>query len=127
MIPRHVWTYPGFVDGVIDGDTVVAHVYVHPFEGGELHGVHIRVDGINALELSQKYGGEARDYARKLLSSDVGSFVPGLPITLVARHAEKYGRWLCGIVLPDSRDFGSLMLTARASDGTTPLAVPYLP
>lgn len=112
-----VWTYPAQVDRVIDGDTVVVHVDLTP--ALELHGVHVRVEGINAIELSHRFGGEARDYAAGLLP-------PGSKVMLSARRADKYGRMLAFITLDDGRDFGGLMLAARASDGSTPFAVPYL-
>lgn len=116
--PGFVWQYPGVVDRIIDGDTVVCHVLIAPED--EQHAVSVRVDGINALELSQQYGGEARDYAISILP-------PGTQVTLIARKREKYGRFLARIVLPDGSDFGGLMLVAKASDGVTPLAVPYNP
>lgn len=118
MIKGFVWTFPGEVDRVIDGDTIVCHVLWKPDEEG--HGVSVRVDGINALELSQKFGSEAKSRAIELLPQ-------GIEITLVSRKREKYGRFLARIILPDGRDFGQEMLVSKASDGTTPLAIPYNP
>lgn len=114
-----VWTYPATVDRVIDGDTIECHIQFSPLETHDAHGVNVRVEGINALELSQKYGGEARDWAASLLPA-------GTPVTLVAHKREKYGRFLAKVVLPDGRDFGTLMLTGVASDGVTPYAIPYM-
>ena len=114
-----IWQYPGEVDRVIDGDTVVCHVRFSPTQ--EEHDVSVRVDGINALELSQQFGGEAKAFAQSLLPV-------GAKVTLVARdHREKYGRFLARIVMADGRDFGMQMLIAKASDGVTPLAMPYNP
>lgn len=112
-----VWQYPAQVDRVVDGDTIVMHVRFSAEE--ERHGVNIRVEGINALELSQKYGSEARDFAASLLPS-------GTEVILVHRKREKYGRFLAKITLPDGSDFSDHMLSAIASDGVTHLAVPYL-
>lgn len=116
--PGFAWQFPAEADRCIDGDTVVCHVLWKP--GDEAHGVDVRVDGINAIELRAKFGAEARDYAASLLPA-------GTPVTLTVTRREKYGRLLARITLPDGRDFGSLMLTAVASDGLTPLAVPYMP
>lgn len=113
------WQFPAVVDRWIDGDTPVVHVR-WTYENEE-HGVQIRVDGINAIELRQQFGGEAKAYAETLAP-------PGSPVMLVERtKREKYGRLLARIVLADGRDFGTEMLLARASDGATPLAVPYSP
>jgi endonuclease YncB( thermonuclease family) len=111
-----VWQYPAVVDRVIDGDTVVMHVDLSATM--ELHGVHVRVEGINAIELSQKFGGEARDYAVSLLP-------PGTTVLLSSSRTDKYGRFLATITMPGARDFGTLMLAKKASDGVTPLAIPY--
>ena len=114
--PGFVWTFPAVVDSVTDGDTVVCHVLWRP--GEEAHGVNVRVEGINALELSQRFGAEAKTFAESLVPL-------GTQVTLIARRREKYGRFLAYITLPDGRDFSAEMLIAKASDGITPLAVPY--
>jgi endonuclease YncB( thermonuclease family) len=97
------WIYPAVVDRWIDGDTPVCHVRLTP--SVEWHGVHIRVDGINAPELKDAGGAAARDYAVELapLESDV---------TLLASRAEKYGRLLARIQLPDGTDFGTRMIAS---------------
>jgi endonuclease YncB( thermonuclease family) len=105
-----VWTMPAMVDRVIDGDTIVVHMQFMP--GKELHGEHVRVQGINAPELSQAGGAEARDYARGLLPIES-------PITLVMSKEDKYGRCLAKIIMADGRDFGDVMLAAGQ-------AVPYM-
>lgn len=115
--PGFVWQYPAEVNRVVDGDTIECHVDVSPTE--ERHGVQVRVEGINALELSDKFGKEAKAFAESLLPV-------GMVVTLVARRKEKYGRFLARIIRPDGSDFSDLMLVAKASDGSTPLAIPYL-
>jgi endonuclease YncB( thermonuclease family) len=101
---------PATVDRVIDGDTVVVHMLFMP--GKELHGEHVRIEGINAPELSQAGGAAARDYARTLLP-------PETDIKLVMSRTDKYGRVLAKILFPDGRDFGNEMIVAGH-------AVPYL-
>ena len=105
-----VWTIPGTIDRVIDGDTVVAHLQIMP--GKEWHGEHVRVQGINTPELSQSGGAAARDFARQLLPLEMA-------VTFVLTKQDKYGRVLAKIVLPDGRDFGDTMIAAG-------YAVPYL-
>ncbi len=109
MSARHVFTIPAVVDRVIDGDSLIVHLHVLP--GKEWHGEHVRVEGINAPELSQEGGAAARDFARQLL--------PALsPVTLVTSRPEKYGRLLASVRLTDGTDFSTLMLAAGH-------AVPY--
>ncbi len=115
--PGFVWQFPAVVDRIQDGDTVVCHILWRPEEEG--HGINVRVDGINAVELRTATGREAKAYAEKLLP--VGS-----QVTLLSRKREKYGRFLARIVMSDGRDFGQEMLLAKASDGT-PFALPYNP
>ena len=110
--PGFVWTFPAEVDRVQDGDTVVAHVLLHPNEGGEAHAVNIRVDGINAPELNTAAGTAAKAYAETLLP-------PGAAITLIARKREKYGRFLARVILSNGDDLSALMIAAGH-------AVPYL-
>lgn len=117
-----VWQFPAITDRVIDGDSIECHVFWRPTgtPGAEGYGEDVRIDGINALELSQRFGGEARDYLASLLPA-------GTRITLVARKREKYGRFLSRVILPDGRDVSTEMLIALASDGVTHFAVPYSP
>lgn len=111
-----VWTLPAVVDEIIDGDSVRCHVW---FRSEFPEHQDIRVDGIDALEKSERYGGEAIAKARELLPA-------GTPVTLVHRKRDKYGRLLARIVMPDGRDYGEQMMTTTASDGQTPLAKPYI-
>jgi len=112
-----VWQFPATVDRVVDGDTVEMHVQITAEE--KRHGVNIRVEGINALEPSEKFGAEAKAKAESLLPV-------GTAVILVHRRREKYGRFLAKITLPDGSDFSDHMLAALASDGITHLAKPYL-
>jgi endonuclease YncB( thermonuclease family) len=112
-VPRgFIWTIPGEVDRVHDGDSVICHLMVHPNEGGEAHGVNVRLEGINAPELNTAAGVVARDFLAALLPS-------GTQVTLVAHRREKYGRFLARMIDPDGNDISGLLLTAGH-------AVPYL-
>lgn len=117
--PGFVWMYPGQVVRVIDGDTVECRVQFSPMETHDVHGLAVRVEGINALEQSAKFGSEATAFARTLLPA-------GMKVMIVSRKREKYGRFLARLTLPDGSDYSEHMLTAKASDGTTPLAVPFM-
>lgn len=107
-----VWTYPAAVDRVYDGDTIVCHVLIHPNEGGELHDIHVRVEGINAPELNTALGKEAKQFAETLLPV-------GEQVMLIARKRDKYGRFLARITLSNGSDFGDKMIASGH-------AVPYL-
>ncbi len=102
-MPAHVFSMPGACDRVIDGDSIVVHVGIMP--GLELHGIHVRLQGINAPELRHDGGPAARDYLRSLLPE-------GTAITLVSSQEDKYGRLLARVVLADGSDASSLMLSS---------------
>jgi len=117
--PGFTWSFPAEIDRWVDGDSVFVHIQRTARE--EQHGVELRLDGINAVELKTAFGPEARAFMDKL--APAGSLV-----MLVERnHKEKFGRELARVVLPDGRDLCQEILTAIASDGVTPLAVPYNP
>lgn len=99
----HVYTMPATVDRVVDGDTMVAHLELLP--GEAWHGRHVRVEGINAPELSAAGGAAARDFAAGLAPA-------GAEVTLVASRRDKYGRVLAKVVLADGTDFAATMLAA---------------
>lgn len=101
--PSFVWVYPAGVDHVHDGDTVVCHVLIHPNEGGELHEVSVRVEGINSPELNTAEGKAARAYGEGLLP-------PGTQVTLTARKRDKYGRFLARITMPSGDDYSTRMI-----------------
>ena len=113
-----VWTFPARIDRWIDGDSFIAHIRRAPTE--EWQGVEVRVDGINAIELSAQYGREA-------LNAMIDRAPDGTQVVLVERKREKYGRELARVILADGEDLGAWLLTQVASDGSTPLAVPYNP
>ncbi len=112
-----VWQFPATVSRVVDGDNVEMHIRFTAVE--ERHDVNVRAQGINALEPSEKFGSEATAKAESLLPA-------GTAVILIHRRREKYGRFLARITLPDGSDFSDHMLAARASDGITPLAKPYM-
>ncbi len=102
-MPAHVYTMPGEVDRVIDGDSIVVHLGISP--SMELHGIHVRLQGINAPELRHEGGPAARDFLRSLLPE-------GADITLVSSQEDKYGRLLARVLLDDGSDASSLMLSS---------------
>ncbi len=111
-----VWQFPAVIDRVVDGDSLEVHV----LRGADdvEHGVNVRLEGMNAIELKAEFGREAQAYLAALAP-------PGTPITLLHRKREKFGRFLARAILADGTDLSTAMLTAKASDGETPLAVPY--
>ncbi len=102
-MPAHVYSLPGVADRIIDGDSIVVHVRIAP--GLELHGIHVRLQGINAPELRHEGGPAARDFLRSLLPE-------GAEITLVSSQEDKYGRLLARVLLDDGSDASSLMLSS---------------
>ena len=102
-MPAHVYSLPGACDRVIDGDSIVVHVKIMP--SVELHGIHVRLQGINAPELRHEGGPAARDFLRSLLPE-------GAEITLVSSQEDKYGRLLARVLLDDGSDASSLMLSS---------------
>lgn len=108
-----VWTFPARIDSFIDGDTPICHVLVHPNEGGELHDVHVRVEGINAPEMNTTEGKASKATAEQLAAQY------GYDVILVAHKRDKYGRMLARIIFADGTDFSGLMIAKGA-------AVPYL-
>lgn len=73
-------SWQGEVTYVSDGDTL----WVQPARGGVPH--KIRIDGIDAPEVCQRHGDEAREVlARHVL---------GQTVLVSARRLDDYGRWL---------------------------------
>lgn len=113
------WTFPAEIQRWVDGDSV--YVTIQRTAREKLMDVELRLDGINAVEIKTMFGQEAKTFMEKM--APVGSTV-----MLVERnHREKYGRELARVLLPDGRDLCLEILMAKASDGVTPLAVPYNP
>lgn len=111
-----VWTFPAIIDRIVDGDTLVCHLLI--FAENTEHGVNVRLEGCNAIELRDQFGREAQAYLAALAP-------PGTAVMLLHRKREKFGRFLARALLADGTDLSTAMLTAKASDGATPLAVPY--
>ena len=113
------WTFPAEIQRWVDGDSV--YVSIQRTAREKLIDVELRLDGINAVEIKTAFGQEARAFMEKLAPA-------GSTVLLVERnHKEKYGRELARVLLMDGRDLCNEILTAKASDGVTPLAVPYNP
>lgn len=131
MILTHpTYTYPATVISIHDGDTCHMnvdleqsirlvdrdfgfHVYV---EGGRLR-LHetFRFFGINAPELATQAGKDSLAYLLTLIQV-------GTNLTAAINKSpsqEKYGRWLCTLVLDDGRNVNDLMVSSGH-------AVPYL-
>lgn len=106
-----VWTYPAEINEWHDGDTPICHIHLSPTI--EWHGVHVRVEGINAPELHDAGGLAARDYANEICP-------PNSQVTLLASRPEKYGRFLARIQLPDGRDFSTLMIESGHAAAYSP-------
>ncbi len=111
-----VWQFPAVIDRIVDGDSLEVHVLRAADETE--HGVNVRLEGMNATELRDQFGREAQAYLAALAP-------PGTAIMLLHRRREKFGRFLARALLADGTDLSTALLTAKASDGTTPLAVPY--
>jgi len=111
-----VWQFPAVIDRIVDGDSLEVHV----LRGADDvdHGVNVRLEGMNAIELRDQFGREAQAYLAALAP-------PGTAIMLLHRRREKFGRLLARALLADGTDLSTALLTAKASDGMTPLAVPY--
>ena len=113
--------FPATVVGVHDGDTcfVLADLGFAVWRY-----VNVRLAGINAIELGQPGGKEARDHLRVLMPANS-------VVTLVAIGWDKYGDRVEGqLVLPDGRDIASVMVAdgyAARWDGKGPRPVPPWP
>ena len=112
-----VWQFPAVVERVLDGDSIECNIL---FRADEEHtNVNVRVEGINAIELSQAFGNESKLALEAMIPA-------GTALTLLHRKPEKYGRFLARpIRLSDGLDVSQAMLLKKASDGITQLAVPY--
>jgi endonuclease YncB( thermonuclease family) len=100
--PAYRYIYSATVVRVIDGDTVVFDVDL---------GFHLtlrnqpfRLVGVNARELSQPGGSEARDNLTAILTANP-------QVTLGSIKPDKYGsRWLADVTLPEGRCLSSVLL-----------------
>jgi micrococcal nuclease len=89
--------FTGKVVAVKDGDTVVVL-------DDSNHPVKVRLQGIDAPELKQPYGREAKKYA--------ASLVYGQTVTVREAGTDRYGRTLGDLILPDGRSMQEEMLRA---------------
>lgn len=112
-----IWSYPAIVTRIVDGDSIEMEVSFSIDDTRK--NISVRAEGINALELREKFGAEALAFAARLAPV-------GMKVTLIHRKRDQYGRLLAKIILENGEDFSTLMLTALASDGISHLAVPYL-
>jgi endonuclease YncB( thermonuclease family) len=100
------WTVPAVVLDVHDGDTMRVRADLGWWVQIE---TLVRIDGINADELSTAKGKDARTFALTLVK-------PGDSVTLVSKKLlgslEKYGRVLADVALADGRDFAQAVLAA---------------
>jgi endonuclease YncB( thermonuclease family) len=103
MTQQSFGPYPAEVLSVHDGDTITVRVDL----GFDTFTVHpCRVFGINAPELSTAAGKAALQFALTLVK-------PGDKVTTVSHDWDKYGdRYDGDIILPDGRDFATLMVAA---------------
>lgn len=93
--------YFAAVQDVYDGDTI--HVNIDLGFGLDL-ALRCRVFGINAPELEEQAGKDAREFALTLLPA-------GEAIMVVSHGWDKYGGRFDGeITLPDGRNFGDVMV-----------------
>lgn len=119
-MPDPAYRYAATVDRVIDGDTLVASVDLgfHVW----LRNQTFRLLGVNARELTQPGGPEARDNLAAII---------GPTVTLTSIKPDKYGgRMLAIITLTDGTDLSSLLVAtgwAAAWDGTGPKPSPPWP
>ncbi len=74
------WAWPGVVTHVSDGDTV----WVQPLQGGEVY--KLRLQGIDAPEICQPWGPQARAALHALLQGQV--------VEVQGRYRDTYGRLL---------------------------------
>lgn len=113
--------YPATVTSVHDGDSCTC---LADLGWGVWRVVTVRLNGINAIELNQPGGREARDHLLGLLPLNS-------TITLVSMGWDKYGdRTDAAIVLPSGVDVAAQMVTdgfAVAWNGKGPRPVPPWP
>ncbi len=90
---------------VIDGDSIVVTVYL----GFRLTiEMPVRLAHINAPELNQPGGTEAKQHLAKLLSDDID--LSYIPVTVKTyKPYDKYGRWLAEVFV-DERNINQQMI-----------------
>lgn len=98
-----IWTVPGVVKRVVDGDTLV--VDLDQGWRSWRHDERVRLAGVNAPELDTAEGKAAAAFVRALLPA-------GTVVTVVSRELDKYGRVLGVVRLEDGRLLADLLLTS---------------
>lgn len=108
------WTVPGFVLNVVDGDTIRVRA---DLGWNVQYDTLVRIDKINAPEVSTPAGKESRAYLAALLPV-------GAPITVVSKKLlgsrEKYGRVLADVTFTPpvaQRDVAGDVATAMLASG----------
>lgn len=94
--------YMAVVDRVIDGDTIVLIVDIG-FD--EYACAVVRLARINAPEMSEAAGLEARDFVLSLLPY-------GSPVQVVATAKDPYGRYVGEVTLQDARNLSDAIVDA---------------
>ena len=89
MAPQ-AWAFNGTVSGVRDGDTVT------------VSGKRVRLFGIDAPELSQPGGEDARDF--------LASHAQGRTVRVEKKDRDDYGRVVGVVLLPDGTELNALMV-----------------
>ena len=95
-LPAAARTYRALVTSVVDGDTL----WVRRAPGDA--GIEIRIQGIDAPEICQRWGLQSRDALRKLLH--------GRRVRVDERAHDAYGRVLARLSV-DGRDVGGWLVT----------------
>jgi len=100
------YTYSALVIGVHDGDTVTLNIDLGMYV--QMRQQKIRLLGVNAPELNEPFGEEARNYLRGI--------VYGMRVRVSTRKSqdsddrkEKYGRWLGVLYTQGGRNINDLM------------------
>lgn len=114
------YVYPATVDHVIDGDSIMLLLDL----GFDLTmRMNCRLDGINARELHDPGGKEARDHL-------AGMLPPGTPVAVISVGWDKYGGRADVHVTTGQGDLASLLIAeqwAAEWDGAGPRPVPPWP
>lgn len=105
-----VWSVPAVVVRVIDGDTVAL---VLDLGWRVSMAANVRIIGVNAPEVSEQSGRDARAWAADMLPA-------GMAVTFVSRQLDKYGRPLGDILMPPgARSYAAALLAAGHAEPLT--------
>lgn len=122
MLNGPAYRYRARVSGVHDGDTVRADVDLG--FGVWMHGAAFRLLGLNAIELGDPGGREARDNLAALFEANPA-------VTLASVKPDKYGgRYDALLSLPDGTDVSNLLIStgwAAGWNGTGSRPLPSWP